>query len=97
MRDAGVADIPLALSGEVGHAESDMFDNLLLWATANDGEEHDMHTRSCRPQTVRTLARILGEGVEKFEGRLSMPWLSDVAPHLTGPPASGCVAGGAVV
>jgi hypothetical protein len=72
LRDSGVAAIPLALHGEEGHPESEIFDNLLLWATSNGSESDERYKRQWRPDEIRSLARILGEAVEKFETRLSM-------------------------
>lgn len=71
LKDSGVADIPLAHDGESGHEESDIFDNLLVWATDRESEWDRQHKRPWRHEEIHTLARILGEGVDKFEARLS--------------------------
>src|SRR5262249_29344710 len=70
LRDSEAAEIPLALVGEPGHSESEIFDNLLVWATDDGSEWYERAKRQWRPEDVRALARILGDAIEKFEGRL---------------------------
>jgi hypothetical protein len=70
LRDAGVSTIPNAIPGEPGYDESEVFDNLLMWATAANSEWNAAHKRPWQPAELTILARIIREGLMKLETQL---------------------------